>query len=197
MSEPLDTDLARALEPEGVRVIQDPHIGTSISTTVLLNWRTFAVRQVRRYHPDAVVMFIGANDGWPMRGPGGTPVNCCSERWASLYAGRVRRMMDTYRQDDAARVYWLTLPTPRERARARISRVVNAAIKAAARRWRGAVRVIDTVPVFTPGNRYRASMTINGRRTVVRRPDGIHLNDAGSALAAQLVLAALDRDFSR
>ena len=33
-------------------------------------------------------------------------------------------------------------------------------------------------------------MTIDGQPTIVRQSDGIHLNDAGSALAAKLVLAA-------
>ncbi len=48
-----------------------------------------------------------------------------------------------------------------------------------------------------PGNRYRDAMTIGGQPTIVRQSDGIHLNDAGSALAEQLVLAAIDRDFTR
>jgi hypothetical protein len=96
-----------------------------------------------------------------------------------------------------ARVYWLTLPTPRDSARAKIALVVNAAIDVAAEPWRDQVRVIDTVPVLTPGNHYRDSMTINGQPTIVRESDGIHLNDAGSAQAEKLVLAAVDRDFTR
>jgi hypothetical protein len=53
------------------------------------------------------------------------------------------------------------------------------------------------VPTFTPGNRYRDAMTINGEPTIVRQSDGIHLNDAGSSLAAQLILTRVDYDFSR
>ena len=51
-------------------------------------------------------------------------------------------------------------------------------------------------PVFTPGGVYRSSMPVNGRSTVVRRSDGIHLNAAGSAIAARLVLTRLAQDFS-
>ena len=57
--------------------------------------------------------------------------------------------------------------------------------------------MIDTVPVFTPGERYRDSMTINGKPTIVRQSDGIHLNDAGASLAATIVLDAVDHDFTR
>ncbi len=195
MSEPLDLDLARALAARHVNVVRDPHIGTGISSTVLVDWGKVSVHQVRQHHPDAVVVFIGANDGYPMPGPGGKPVSCCGAQWAAIYASRIRLMMSIYRQDGIARVYWLTLPTPREPARQRIARVVNAAIAVAAEPWRAQVRVIDIVPTFTPGDRYRDAMTINGQPTIVRQSDGIHLNDAGSQLASRIVLAALARDF--
>jgi lysophospholipase L1-like esterase len=197
MSEPLDQDLAQTLAPQGIRVIQDPHIGTGISSTLLVDWGKLSTYQVRHDHPNAVVVFIGANDGYSMPGPGRKLVNCCGAEWAAIYAQRVRQMMNTYRQAGAARVYWLTLPTPRDSARAKISLVVNAAITVAAEPWRDQIRIIDTVPVFTPDNKYRDSMTINGQPTIVRESDGIHLNDAGSSLAAQLVLAAVDQDFTR
>jgi hypothetical protein len=113
MSEPLDSDLAGELIPKGVHVIQDPHIGTGISTTFIVNWAQLSAYQVKRYRPDAVVVFIGANDGFPMSGPGGQQVSCCDAQWAAIYANRVRQMANTYRQDGAAHVYWLTLPTPR------------------------------------------------------------------------------------
>jgi lysophospholipase L1-like esterase len=196
MSEPLDQDLAQDLDPHGVNVIQDPHIGTGISSTVLVNWGTLSTYQVRHDHPQAIVVFIGANDGYSMAGPGGKQVNCCSAEWAAIYATRVRRMMNTYRQDGIGRVYWLTLPTPRDPARAQISKVVNAAVEVAAEPYATQVRVINTVPVFTPGNVYRDSMVINGQPTIVRQSDGIHLNDAGSSLAAKIVLAAADKDFT-
>jgi lysophospholipase L1-like esterase len=196
MSEPLDQDLAQRLDPRGVHVIQDPHIGTGISNSVLVDWGKLSTHQVRQYHPQAVVVFIGANDGYSMPDAAGKQVNCCSAEWAAIYAGRVRQMMNTYRQAGIGRVYWLTLPTPRDSARAKISQVVNAAIEVAAEPWRDQIRIIDTVPVFTPGNRYRDSMPINGVPTIVRQSDGIHLNDAGSSLAATIVLGEIDADFT-
>jgi hypothetical protein len=197
MAQPLDVHIAQALAGHGVIVTRDPHIGTGISKSILVDWGKLSTSQVQQHHPDAVVVFIGANEGFSMPGPGGQQVDCCGAEWAAIYAARVRRMIDTYRQGGQARIYWLTLPTPREHARAQIARVVNASVDVAAQPWRAQVRIIDTVPVFTPGGSYRDSITIDGKPTIVRESDGIHLNDAGSALAAKLVLAAVDRDFRR
>jgi hypothetical protein len=130
-----------------------------------------------------------------MPGPAGRNVECCGVDYAAVYANRVRRMMDTYRQGGAARVYWLTLPTPRGKDRQDVARTVNAAISVAAEPFRAQVRVLDTVPIFTPGAKYRDAMTVNGQKTIVRQADGIHLNEAGAKLAADRIIALVNRDF--
>jgi len=197
MSMPLDADLAQRLAPRGVRTIQDPHVGTGISNTFIVDWGKLSALQVQQDRPDAVVVFIGANEGFPMSSAsGGREVPCCGAEWAAIYANRARQMMDTYRQEGAARVYWLTLPTPREPARQEIARVVNAAVEVAAQPWADEVRVIDTVPTFTPGGVYRDAMSVGGVQTIVREADGIHLNEAGSGLLAGIVLARVGQDFS-
>jgi hypothetical protein len=50
--------------------------------------------------------------------------------------------------------------------------------------------------IFTPGNKYRDAMTVDGREQIVRQADGIHLNGTGSRVAADDVLAALRDDFT-
>jgi uncharacterized protein len=194
MAMPLDALLARTFASTDVRVVRDPHLGTGISKSFVVDWGKLSARQVQQYEPDAVVVFIGANEGFPMEGAGGTEVECCGADWAALYAGRVRRMTNTFRQDGAARVYWITVPTPRDDDRARIGRVVNAALDVAVQPWRSQVRIVDTVATFTPDG-YRDAMPIDGRETIVREADGIHLNEAGAELLADDVLAALRRDF--
>jgi hypothetical protein len=195
LSTPLDLELARHLAGNGVRVKREPHLGTGISKTDLLDWGRLSATQARDDRPDAVVVFIGANEGFPMAGPAGRPVRCCGANWAAIYANRARQMMDAYRRNGATRVYWITVPTPREPARQRIQRVVNAAIEIAAQPWRDQIRIFDTVPIFTPRGRYRDAMPIAGRTKLVRESDGIHLNRAGSALLTERLLSALNRDF--
>jgi lysophospholipase L1-like esterase len=195
MSQPLDAELARRLAGS-VKVVRDPHLGTGISQSAIVDWAKLSVAQVKKDKPDAVVVFIGANEGFPMKGPDGRQVQCCGVDWAAIYASRVRQMMNTYRQAGAARVYWMTLPTPRDPDREKISKTVNAAIGVAAEPWRSQVRVFDTVPVFTPGEKYRDAMDVHGSEKIVRQSDGIHLNEVGSSYLADLLLPLIDRDFT-
>ena len=195
LSQPLDQFLARRLAGR-VTVAQDPHLGTAISNTFIVDWAQLAESQVTHDHPQAVVVFIGANEGFPMPGPGGAQVSCCSREWAALYASRVRRMMDTYRQQGVARVYWITVPAVRDPARQKIVRAVDAAVEVAAQPWADQVRIIDTIPVFTPRGVYRDAMPIVGSETIVRQSDGIHLNDAGSSYLADIVTSVLRNDWT-
>jgi uncharacterized protein len=193
---PLDLELARSLAgDEGVKVERDPHVGTGVSKSGFVDWGKLSTRQARKREPDAVVVFIGANDGFPMPGPGGKQVQCCGPAWAAEYASRVRRMMNTYRRRGKARVYWLTLPLPRQAPRRRIARAVNAAIEVASVPFRSQVRVLDLEQLFTPDGRYQDTVRVDGRERIVREPDGIHLNGTGARVAAELVLAAIRRDF--
>jgi lysophospholipase L1-like esterase len=196
LAQPLDVELARDLASKGVTTVRDAHLGTGISKTDIVDWGQLSALQVRRRKPDGVVMFMGANEGFPMPGPGGRLVQCCGPSWAAIYATRARKMMDTYRRSGAARVYWLTLPLPRDGARQQIARSVNAAIAVAAQPFASQVRVLDMAALFTPRGRYRAAMAVRGRNTIVRRPDGIHLNDAGARVAAGIVIARLRGDFA-
>jgi lysophospholipase L1-like esterase len=195
LSTPLDNSLARDLASSGVKVLREPHLGSGISKSFLVDWGQLSVDQVRKDKPDAVVVFIGANEGFPFEVEGGKKIDCCGADWAAEYANRVRAMMNTYRAKGAARVYWVKLMTPRSKARADIGRVVNAAIDVAAEPWKTQVRLIDTIPIFTPKG-YRDAMPINGEDTIVRQPDGIHLNDTGAAFLAGIVVKRIGQDFA-
>ena len=168
-----------------MRVQSEARISTGISKPFLLDWVAMARRQALARRPNVTVMFIGANDGFPIGG-----VQCCGRRWIEGYASRARRMIRSYRRRGSAKVYWLTLPAPRKPDFARIYRAVNTALRRASTAFAGAGRIIDTARVFTPGGRFRS--TLNGR--VVRQADGVHLNTTGASIAANLIIRRLRRD---
>ena len=183
----VDTHLKRRLARKRVRVRSDARVSTGISKPFLLDWVRHARRQAGS-RPAATVMFLGANDGFPIGG-----ANCCGDGWIDGYAARAERMMRSYSRGGAGRVYWLTLPVPRPGQWKGIYRAVNTGIKRAAARVGDAVRVVDTARYFTPRG-YRSAMRVGGRTVTVRNGDGIHLNSTGAALAARLVERAMRRD---
>lgn len=195
LSQPLDEVMARDLASNGVKVKRDPHLGTGISKTAIVDWGKLAVTQKEAEKPDAVIMFIGANEGFPMKNAAKKDVSCCGVEWASIYANRVRKMMNVYRAG-GTRVIWVKLPAQRAKARQDLARVVDAAIDVAAQPYRSQVSVYDTNPTFTPGFKYRDSMSVNGKDTIVRREDGIHLNDAGAELLGSLLVKQLQLYFT-
>jgi lysophospholipase L1-like esterase len=182
----VDTALGARLPRARVR--SDDHIATGVSKPAMLNWMRQAERTSRSFGPDATVVFLGANDGFPIAG-----AECCDDAWVEGYAGRVRRMMRAYARGGRGAVYWLLLPVPRKPEFKPIYRAVNRAIRLAARRYPGLVRVVDTEAFFTPSG-YRDSVRWRGRTVTVRQADGVHLNQAGAAIAAQLVIRAMRRD---
>ena len=197
LSTPLDIEIARKLADQGasVQVTRDPHLATGISNTGLVDWGQLSSTQAANDDPDAAVLFIGANEGYPMPGPGGGQVSCCGPQWEAIFQSRVAQMMDNYLRGGVERIYWLTLPTQRDPARKPIADDVNRAIEAAAAQRGASVRVVDLRPTFTPGDRYRDSIAIDGKQTIVRESDGIHLNEEGASVAADIVLDAVNRDF--
>jgi hypothetical protein len=110
------------------------------------------------------------------------------------YAKRVEAMMRAYSRSGHGLVYWLTLPAPRPAQWRPIYPAVNRAVKRAAARLDGAARVIDIAKTFTPGYRFRQSMTWHGRHQTVRQEDGIHLSASGAGIAETLIERALRKD---
>ena len=157
----------------------DARFGTGITKPQILDWAKHARAQVAEFHPDVTFMFIGANDAFPIFG-----ARCCGDAWIEGYARRARRLMRIY-----GRTIWLTLPAPQDPGLAKVFRAVNRAIVRAASEERAGL--LDLVPVFTPGWRYRRVMRWHGERVVVRQLDGVHLGHAGVTIASDLAVAAL------
>jgi lysophospholipase L1-like esterase len=194
MIQVVDDDLQSRLDRRVAAMRSDARIGTGISKLAQLNWLRTARGQARGFKPDITIMFLGANDGFPMRTPSGGHVECCARGWVREYSRRVASMMRFYVRSGRSLVYWLTLPTPRRGDFARVYRAVNVAIGRAAARVGDRARVIDLVPVFTPGGRFRETITFRGRSVSARQEDGVHLSPAGASIAATLVIDRLRAD---
>jgi hypothetical protein len=170
-------------------LVSDVQLGSSISRGSY--WPKHARQQVKRYHPRVTVMSVGAAiDAYPLPTPAGKKVKCCDALWISLYAGRVRAMMQTYLRGGRGRVFWLTPPVPRDAERLKITVAVNEAIERAAEGLEG-VTVIRVDQYFSPDGVYQEVIRYRGRDVRVRDADGVHLNISGTAIMAQFLTPSI------
>jgi hypothetical protein len=113
LAQPLDVEIARQLAGGDVHVKRDAHLGTGISKSLVVDWTALAPEQAKKERPDAIVMFIGANEGFPLSGPSDREIECCGVEWAAAYATRVRMMMSAYRTRSTPRSASPRRPTVR------------------------------------------------------------------------------------
>jgi hypothetical protein len=189
----VDGFLAKQVRSQHFKVRSDAHVGTGISKPFLLDWVAHARKLARAYRPSASVVFLGANEGFPLRFEGKRR-NCCSRAWRKAYARRAQAVMQELERGGASRVYWLTLPAARPGNWNHIYRSVNLALRSASKREGDGVRLLDMGRVFTPSGHFQQTIVRNGRRTSVRQADGIHLNVAGARIAARIVVRRMRRD---
>jgi hypothetical protein len=191
----VDSFLRQQLAPKHFRVRSDAHIGTGISKPRQFEWVKHARSLARSYRPHATVVFLGANEGFPLRWHGKRR-NCCSREWRMAYSVRAQEMMQAFERGGSARVYWLTLPAARPTFWNHIYRAVNLALRSAAKREGEArgVRLLDMGAIFTPSGHFQQTIRRGGRRVSVRQADGIHLNVAGARIAASYVVRQMHHD---
>jgi hypothetical protein len=184
----IDSFLADELA--GVAYVRsDVRPGTGISRGVY--WEFHARSQTKRLRQRVTVMSVGAaSDGLPIPNAIGVLSECCDAPWIEQYANRVRGVMQTFLREGRGRVVWLTPPEPRWEPRAKITHAVNVAVELAAAGLRG-IKVLRIDRMFSPDGVYRDVIAYRGRQVRVRESDGVHLNVAGTAIAARAVVQAI------
>jgi uncharacterized protein len=166
--------------------------GTALTNPGFFNWELNAEQEMSSRDPDAVVMLIGANDGFNVEVDGelfapGTP------EWETEFARRAAVVMQTLSGDGERPVYWVPPPTARDQTYNEIYRSQNRAVERAAESVEGA-RYVDIFSTIGNG-RYSDDVEVNGRRVLGRQSDGIHFNREGAEVPAGLVLAAMAEDY--
>ena len=179
----LDRELGR-VQPVSLRSVV--HIGEGITNEP---WIRISRQKAKEHRPRATVAFMGANDGYDMKG-----ARCCGKAWTTKYTDRVSRIIDAYSRGGRGDVYWLTLPAAGFGRRRQIFPRINRAIRRAVARSGPHAHLVDTWDVLSPGGRVPAHVLRDGVEVEVRSPDGIHLQPAGTTMVAELVRDAMVED---
>jgi hypothetical protein len=170
-----------------------PRNATGLTNPEFFNWEINAQQEIGARKPDAVVMVIGANDGFNVLGEDGQLYGPQDPEWETEYARRAAVVMRELGSNGKRPVYWLPPPTARDPEFNTIYETQNRAIEQAARAVPGA-RYVDIYNTINNG-RYSDELKIDGRRVLARQSDGVHFNREGSIVPTRLVLEAMAKDY--
>ena len=180
------------IEPSLFRVDVVARNATGLTNPEFFNWEVNARQEIEARRPDAVVMMIGANDGFNVI-LGGERFGPLTPQWQLEYARRTAVVMKELSSNGERPVYWVPAPTSRDETYNEIYRNENRAVQQAALAVPGA-RYVDVYNTISRG-RYRDELRIDGRRVLARQPDGVHFTRAGALVPARLILRAMAKDF--
>ena len=168
------------------KVIVDGKISTGLARPDFYNWPARLQADIRRYHPDIVVVLVGLNDPQAMRNSSGF-LPTFSRAWFDEYARRVDRMLELGTGGDR-RMIWAGGPIVAEAQLRHDMRWLNGAYRKQVRLYPGSI-YFDTWKHTASNGTYTAFLTgANGNHFEARTGDGIHLTNAGQDYLARLLL---------
>ncbi|MFQ5557593.1 MAG: DUF459 domain-containing protein [Acidimicrobiales bacterium] len=176
----------RALDVE-----TEHQLSSSLARPDYFNWPAELVSALEAGDPEAVVLFLGANDFQDMVGPDGDRLVRASEEWQREWSRRLGLMLDliaaTHRH-----VVWVGQPPMRDATLDEGVDLVNdlaAAVIAA----RSDVAYLDIWERFGGDGPYRERVVgPDGELRRARVDDGVHLNRTAAGWVAAAVLEILD-----
>lgn len=158
------------------------------------DWPARLTTLLAERNPDAVVLFLGANDAQGIQTASG-PASFGTDAWVAEYRRRVAAVMDQLAADGRT-VYWIGQPVMRDSGYDERMALLTRIYREEAQ-GRPGIRFLATRTTFAgPDDGYTAYLPgADGRPVLVRRDDGIHLTPAGADRLAALVLQAIREDW--
>ncbi|HEV3312270.1 MAG TPA: DUF459 domain-containing protein [Chloroflexota bacterium] len=172
----------------------DTHDGTGLTTPAFVDWSLLAGQQVHQFHPDAIVIMIGGNDFENMTLPSNKFFPAGTKSWTREYQRRAAYVMRTWIRGGVKRVYWLSMPLAQNASWANDDRHIDVALRRAAALVPGVHYVNVLGPILNHGH-YAAYVKYQGVPTLIREPDGVHLNIAGSQIVTNEVVPIIKREW--
>ncbi len=191
LGDSLVNDLAQT---GAVSIILDAHVDTGLSRPDYFDWPAELRAQLQRYHSQAVVVFLGANDPQNFQVPGGA-VSYGTSQWTAAYSARVGSFM-AEATGSGARVLWIGMPPMADPGLNTKMVALNSIFETEAASHPG-VSYFPSWPVLSDAQGHFQTYLPDGsgNEVDVRTPDGTHLSPAGADRLAQAVISAMDHDW--
>jgi hypothetical protein len=178
-----------------VRLINDSVGDTGLANLGYYSWLAELPALIAKYHPQAVVVMLGGNDGQAFQS-GTTVVEFGTPLWHRIYQARVAQLM-TEATNAGARVIWVGLPVVGPTADLSNSDIeTQNAVYAAAAATNPAVTYASSWKLFeNSAGQYSTYLSIPGQGLVqVRDTDEVHIDPPGGTdLIGSYVVEQMER----
>ncbi len=178
-----------------VRIVQDAVGSTGLAAIGYYDWPAQLEVELRRYHPQVVVVMLGGNDAQSFD-VGSRYIGFGTAAWRDVYGARVARMMSEATAA-GAHVLWVGMPimSPAATLSDAAMRTENSLFAAEARAHPGVTFLSTWRVLATPSGAYSEYLPDrSGTLVQVRDDDGIHIDvPGGTDLLARAAVAAMER----
>lgn len=195
LGEDLGFGLHDVLEGEpSVRLVQAAKGNSGLVQPQYYDWPRHVADLLAQYQPDAVIVFLGANDVQDFY-EGGTLLQFGTPAWETAYRERVATVMQEA-IDVGSKVLWVGMPVMRSPVFSSSMQRLNTIYEQEAAAHPGVTFFSSWQVMSSPTGAYAATATgPDGRTIVLRTPDGIHIafgtGGGGADVLAQAVVDAL------
>ena len=166
---------------------------SGLAVPAFYDWPAKLGRFLNLYHPQVVVVLLGANDDQGLYANGHAAAFASTE-WQREYARRVNLLV-AETKSAGAQLLWLSPPQMQDPTYdGYVSYVAGVARQAVMSSGFGTWVSTRNVLTTTPGQ-FQLTGVVNGTVQQIRYADGIHPTTAGSALLASFVVKLLRSDF--
>jgi uncharacterized protein len=174
-----------------VRVLQEAVGDTGLARPDYYDWPLHLEEELQQYHPGAVVVMLGGNDGQSFD-QDGSYVGFGTPEWHTIYSERVAQIMDEATRA-GAHVFWVGMPIMADPGFSATMATLNSVYQQQAADHAG-VTWFPSWPVFTDAaGGYVAELPdASGQEVLLRDPDGVHLAYGGCVRLADAIVGPME-----
>lgn len=178
--------LARELaSTPALKLVQKDKSASGLVTSWFYNWPEHLKILLAQYHPDLVVVCVGADDEQGLEVNGHT-YGFDSPQWRTRYTTLIRQI-DTMITGAGSYVLWVGLPVMAPTSYREGVVALNLLYRSVAETVPG-VTYLPSWDLFANAQgQYQSAAPVNRVRSVLRAPDGIHLSYVGENVFATFV----------
>jgi len=166
-------------------------ISTGLSRPDYFNWPAELASVISDDDPEAVVLFMGANDHQDMIDSSGDRLVRDTPQWQAEWSRRLEILLDLSK-GPGRQVFWVTQPPMRDGNLDKAVRLLNG-LAAPVIEARDFVSVIDIWDMFGGADGFAARVAgPDGSEVTARVNDGVHLNRRAASWVADLIFEAFE-----